>query len=135
MFLQVLRTLEGLATEVTFVRLQRDMDTDPLHHAAHDVELFFGAVEQIFGARKLGRGDGCDEPDAHVECAHHLFLRHVAQLAQVFEDGQHRPRSDLDLRPDALGQNARQILRNAAAGDVRHARGEPARHQLLDDVR
>lgn len=28
MFLQVLRTLEGLATEVTFVRLQRDMDTD-----------------------------------------------------------------------------------------------------------
>ena len=26
--LQILRTLEGLATEVTFVRLQRDMDTD-----------------------------------------------------------------------------------------------------------
>jgi len=26
--LEILRTLEGLATEVTFVRLQRDMDTD-----------------------------------------------------------------------------------------------------------
>ena len=39
----------------------------------------------------------------------------------MLEDGQHRPGAEFDLRAGSLGQDARQIFCNAAAGDVGHA--------------
>jgi hypothetical protein len=103
-------------------------------YAADYVEFFFGAVEQVFGACELVGGDGGDEADAHVESPHHLVFRDLAELAEVLEDGKHGPGADFDLRGGAFGQDAREIFRDAAAGDVRHASGEARSYELLDDV-
>jgi len=102
--------------------------------ATDDIKLFFGAVEQRLGARELGSGNGSDEADAHVESAHHLFLRDLAEVTKVVEDGQHRPGAELDLCGGALGQNAGQVLGDASTGDVGHAGGHAGGDQLLNHV-
>ena len=110
---------------------------DPLFafdDAADDVELFFGAIEERFGAREFSGGDGGDEADTHVEGAHHLFLRDLAEVAEVLEDRQDGPGANLDLRAGVFGQDAGQVFRDAAAGDVGHAGGEAAGDELLNDV-
>src|ERR1700721_2292835 len=84
-------------------------------YAADYVEFFFGAVEQVFGGGELVGGDGGEE-------------------AGGVEDGKHGPGADFDLRGGAFGQDAREIFRDAAAGDVGHASGEARSYELLDDV-
>ena len=103
-------------------------------YAPNDVELFFGAVEEVFGSGELFCRDGGDESDTHVECAQHLGLRDLAEGAQMFEDGQRRPGADLDLRGAVLGQDTGQVLSDSATGDVGHANCDAARTELLDDV-
>ena len=60
-----------------------------------------------------------DHADAHVERAVQLVGRHRRhQLADESEQRWHRPRAELDRRVDVVGQHARQVLGQAAAGDV-----------------
>ena len=61
-------------------------------------------------------------------------MRDVAQLLQVFKDRQNGPASEFNRSGNIFWQNARQIFRDAAAGDVRHARDQIRRRQLADDV-
>lgn len=102
--------------------------------AADDEEFFFGAVEEGFRAREFCGGDGGDEADTHIEGAHHLVLRDLAELAEVIKDGQDGPGADFDLRAGAFGQNAREIFSDAAAGNVGHAYGEACADEFLNDV-
>ena len=91
--------------------------------AADHVEFFFCAVKESLGAGEFCSGDDGDEPDAHVEGAHHFVLRDLAEVAKVVEDRQDGPGADLGLRAGSLGQDAGQIFSDAAAGDVGQCRG------------
>ena len=91
------------------------------------------AMKQGGGAAEMLRGDDGDEADAHVEGAEHLVLGHVAELAEMFKDGQNGPGAELDLGGGAGGQDAGQIFRDAAAGDVGHAADEFGAGELLED--
>jgi phosphoribosylformylglycinamidine cyclo-ligase len=66
--------------------------------------------------------------DAHVEHAQHLVPIHFAVLEEELEDGQHRPRSELDASVERFGQHTRHVVREPAAGDVR----ERVNRALLD---
>src|SRR5205814_9288609 len=77
------------------------------------------ALERSDDAIRIRRRADDDEADPHVEHAEHLV---VADLAALLEQTEHRrngPRAAIDLRAGVLGQNPRQILGDAAAGDVR----------------
>ena len=52
----------------------------------------------------------------------------------MLEDRQCRPGTDLDLRRGVFGQDAGQVFGDSAACDVRHARRQPRRHQLLSHM-
>ena len=62
-----------------------------------------------------------DQADAHVERAQHVVVRHVARCAAA--TGRSAARSTRRASMTALvpvGQDARQVVGDAAAGDVRH---------------
>src|SRR5690348_4129185 len=103
-------------------------------NAADDVALLAGAVEHGLAAFEAFRRDDDDEADAHVEGAQHLLLLDIAEVLEVLEDGQHRPAAEFDMRRDGAGQDAGQVLRDAAAGDVRHARHVVAGGELFDEA-
>ena len=62
-----------------------------------------------------------DQPDAHVERPQHVVVRHAAGALQPPKERRHLPGGTIDDGARALGQHARQIVGDAAAGDVRHA--------------
>src|SRR5271157_1408089 len=91
-----------------------------LHDAADGVASLAATLQDKLRLLELLRRHDQDHADAHVEGAQHLVAGHIADLLQVLEDGWHRPGVDLDDRSHALGQHARKVLGEAAAGDVRH---------------
>lgn len=79
--------------------------------------------------------DDEDHADAVVERAGHLERLDAAVAHEEAEDGREVPRGRVDGAAGALGQHARDVLREAAASDVRHALDEPRldeRQQRLD---
>ena len=81
----------------------------------------------------VSAGHDDDEADAHVEGAQHLVLRDVAEVLQVLEEGRDGPSGEIDDGAHALGQDAGEVLGDAAAGDVGHAAHDCRRGELLDD--
>ena len=65
----------------------------------------------------------------HVEDVPHLGAIDVAFALQELEDRRHFPGTQIDLRIKIVGERARQVARQAAAGDVGHACDD-----LLDGV-
>src|SRR5204863_1610050 len=53
--------------------------------------------------------------------AEHLRFGNVANLLHDFEDWRRRPRAEPDLNPCSLRQNARNVFRQTAAGDMRQS--------------
>src|SRR5258708_24391788 len=102
-------------------------------YAADDAVALVGAVEDGFGLLHLFCGDYDDEADAHVEGAEHLVLGYVAEGLQVFEEGWGLPGGEVDECAHSLGENAGEVLRDAAAGDVGHAVDDLCAGELLDD--
>jgi len=80
--------------------------------------LFADALQYGLRFLEFCRGDDQQHAQAHVEGAQHLVLRNVAQLLQVLEQGQHRPGAEFDDGCGSPRQHARQILSDAAAGNV-----------------
>ncbi len=93
-----------------------------------------GAIEERLGFLDLFGGDDRDQADAHVEGAQHLVLLDVAEVLQVFEERRDGPTGEVDDGRGAAGQDARQVLRDAAAGDVRHAADDAGGSELPDDA-
>ena len=91
---------------------------------ADEVVALVGAVEDGFGFFDVLGRDDCDEADAHVEGAEHFFLLHVAELLEVSEERGDFPGAEVDVGVEAFGEDAGEILGDAAAGDVGHALDE-----------
>ena len=71
-------------------------------------------------------GDGEDHAHAKVERAAGVVDGHVAEGAEVFVHGRDGPAGEIDLGSQLLGQHARRIVSDAAAGDVRGAEQDAA---------
>ena len=78
-------------------------------------------------ARRVACADD-DQADAHVERAQHLVVGDVAALAAAAgRAAAPSTRRRSIAAPQPVRQDARQVVGDAAAGDVRHALDEPAR--------
>ena len=63
-----------------------------LYDPANGIGFFAGALQHRLSFLKLpGRNDQ-QHAQSHVKRAQHFVLRNIAQLLQVLEDRQHRPR-------------------------------------------
>src|SRR6266851_8448871 len=102
-------------------------------YSADDAVALVGAVEDGFGLLHLFCGDYDDEADAHVERAEHLVLGYVAERLQVLEEGWGLPGGEVDECAHALGEDAGEVLRDAAAGDVGHAVDDFGSGEFFDD--
>src|SRR5689334_10167157 len=80
-----------------------------------------GATQLLQRARRLGARHREDEADAAVEGAAHLGLGHAAFLLQPVEHGGALPARRVHRRAAALREHPRQVLGDAATGDVGHA--------------
>src|SRR5437868_7646746 len=59
--------------------------------------------------------------DPHIECSIHLLFAYVRGIAKNLKNRQHRPRPQFYLDRGSLGQDTRNVLKQAAAGDVRES--------------
>ena len=66
-----------------------------------------------------------DQADAHVERPEHLGDPDVAARPQQREDRRYVPCGRINRRVAAIGKNARQVVGNPAAGDMRHPLDQP----------
>ena len=76
----------------------------------------------LSAARGVDHGD---HADAAVERAQHFRLGDAAGLRQPVEHRQHRDAREVDARAEALRQHARDVVGEAAAGDVRQRLDAP----------
>jgi putative transposase len=93
----------------------------PLPHFADDPGVVAGVGET--GEDGVGVGGGADEDqaDPHVENAEHLGVADAAGALEPGKQRRRRPAGPVQREAAPLRKRARQILRNAPAGDVRHA--------------
>src|SRR5437660_8617360 len=98
------------------------------HDPPDGVIFLTGAIEHGFRLLELLGGNDHQHADAHVEGAHHVVMRNIAELLHVREDGRHGPGSKLDYRRNATRQNPWQVFGDASSGNVRHRR-----HTLRSD--
>src|SRR3990172_819948 len=66
-------------------------------------------------ARRYGEND----PETHVEGVEHVFVGYRAALLDQREERGDAPRRAVEVSCQAVGQNARDVVSEAAAGDVR----------------
>ena len=107
---------------------------DDLLGAGHDLaddpggELDLGAE---VASDRLGvvLGDDQDQADPHVEDAEHLGVGDVSLLLEPGKDGRNLSGVAAELDREAVGEDPRRVVDQAAAGDV----GDPV-HGLLDAV-
>ena len=78
-------------------------------------------AEDRLDARQRRLGDDQDEADAHVEDTVHLVVVDLPLALDELEDRRHVPRRAVDFAGDGLRENARNVVREAAARDVGHA--------------
>ncbi len=83
-------------------------------------------LQRVHHLVDLCRADDEDHADPIVERARHLERRDVPVLHQEAEHRWQLPRRRVDIAPERLGQHARDVLREPAARDVRHALEQPA---------
>ena len=73
-----------------------------------------------------------DHADPHVEGAVHVVLRHAPDALEIAEDRVGRPGGLVDQRSGARREDARQVLGDPAAGDVREPFDEPRLEERPD---
>ena len=91
---------------------------------ADDADLVPGladVAEDRLDALQARLGHDQHEADAHVEDAVHLVVVDLALALDEVEDRRDGPRGAVDLGRDGLGEHARDVVLEAAAGDVGHA--------------
>ena len=95
-------------------------------HGADQVARLAGGAQRLEDLAQAVRRHDEHHADAHVEDAEHLLALDVALLAAgSWKSVGHRPAAALDHGVGVLGQDARQVVGEPAAGDVRHARAAP----------
>src|SRR5580698_1203150 len=102
-------------------------------NAAYAVKLFSSAFQKSLCFLELLGGNYDQHPQAHVESAEHFFFSDIAERLEMFEDRQDRPRAELDHGGSAFGQHTREVLGNAAAGNVCQGGHAFASNQLAND--
>src|SRR5689334_24571365 len=93
---------------------------------AADAEKFLAALLEVGfdGLHKFWR-DHQNHSHAHVEGLKKLVGVNLSDLAEIFENCGNGPGGEIDFGFDAAWEDARQVPRDAAAGDVRQG-GNPA---------
>ena len=76
----------------------------------------------------MALGHDRNHSDTHVEDLIHFARGHVAFFLQKFENPRHWPRFRFDHCVAILWQDARQIIDQPAAGDVRETFNHSCRH-------
>jgi hypothetical protein len=74
-----------------------------------------------------------DQTNPHIEGPQHVVVGHTARSRQPCEEWRDTPRTTIDDRTGACGENARKVLGDASAGDVRHALDAAAVEQRAAD--
>ena len=101
--------------------------------ASDDAVAFVSTVEDGLGfLYSLGRNYD-DEADAHIEGAEHLILFDIAELLEMLEERRDGPGGEVDGCAHAFGDDAREVLGDASAGDVGHTVDDFGPGELLDD--
>src|SRR5258708_18819272 len=90
-------------------------------HFAEPHDGLAGRGENLGDVAGRIRLDDGDHADTAVEGAQQFKFRHAALLGQPFEHRQHRQSREIDADAEMPGQHARNVVGEAAAGDV----GEP----------
>ena len=85
-----------------------------------DIVGLVHCLEDVRRLDKLILRDDDHKTDAHVEHTVHLIAIHLALTLDELENRRHFPRRTVDFRIAHLRQNARNVVRESAAGDVRH---------------
>ena len=85
-----------------------------------------------FERRRVGGGHRADHPHSHVERPVHLVVGDSPEPLQHLEDRKHGPAPAIDPRRHALGQDAREVVGDPAAGDVRETMDEPLFDRALE---
>jgi hypothetical protein len=75
-------------------------------------------LEVGFDKADVFRRDNENHADAHVERLKELVCVDFAELGEILEDCSDGPGSEVDLHFQAIGENARKIAGDAAAGDI-----------------
>ena len=85
-------------------------------------------VQNIFRSRHVALPDDRDHPDSHVENLIHFCAINLSHSADEIENCRDPPTVSIDHRIAIFWQDAREIVDQSAAGDVREALNHPARH-------
>ena len=76
------------------------------------------SLQRLGNARGIFPGDDDDHAEAAVEGAQHIVGRHLADVVQPVEDARGRPGAGVEVGTQPIGQAARHVAGQAAAGDV-----------------
>src|SRR5215470_527508 len=101
---------------------------------AHLEDALSRSLERPPGAVDFARAYHEEIADAHVEGAAHLGVLHLSARLDDLEDGRHRPRPRVDDGLAAFGEDAREILGDAAARHVGHGEDGHAAQELEDGL-
>lgn len=79
-------------------------------------------LENVRSLSKLALGKNYDITDTHVEDAIHFIAVDLALVLNKLEDRRNFPGGTVDFGIDGLGENARNVIREASARNVGHTR-------------
>ena len=85
---------------------------------ADDERRLAGLAERAGNGIGLARSDDHNHADAAIEGAQHLGLGDAAGARQPAEHRRRRYGVEIEIRAEPFRQNARNVVRKAAAGDV-----------------
>src|SRR5947199_2426964 len=108
-------------------RMRRTRST--LDDGTDRLRALTGRVENAECAIRVVSRNDDDHADSAIEHAMHLGVLHVAFALQPIENRRPRPARALDACLDVVRQNARDVLDEATAGDVRDALDPDLAHQ------
>ena len=91
------------------------------HDLADHIGILSVGLEDLNGLVHLSSRHHNAHANAHVEGVVHIPLADVAGLGDGIEDGQHLDGSLIDLGAQTIGDGARNVLVEAATGDVADA--------------
>ena len=87
--------------------------------AADLVKRFAELPQDLRDGANCTRGRDQNHTDAEIKCSAEILFGNVAKALQEVEDGLARPGLELDFGGAVIGKNARNVVRQATAGDVR----------------
>src|SRR4051794_1543562 len=77
-------------------------------------------------------GTNDHHPNTHIERPKHFVVSHIAQLLHEPKDQRLGPSPAVDLNGNTFGQNAWDVLKKAAAGDVCKSFDNAAVEQFIE---